>query len=259
MFTRRRRSALAMALTAALGAVLAAGPAHADEPLARFSAPVCPGVAGLKREAAETVVGRVRANAETLGLRLAPDGACDPNILVVMVDDGRAFLERLKDQRGYLFSEITRPERVALMNSPGPVRVFLRTRDYSRDGMSIPRRETLTQIPRTEMWMAHSKIYTATRRDIHTALVLVDRGAVGDLSLDQLADYATFRALTKALPRPGAHESILTLFDGESPKAAQLTEFDRRFLGELYSGIPNMPGSARLADLEHATRAVAAE
>lgn len=250
---------LALSLTGSLGMVVAAAPAQADEPLARFESAVCPGVAGLKREAAETVVGRIRANAEALGLRLAPDGDCDPNILLVMVDDGQAFLERLKDDRSYLFAEITRPERVALMNSTGPVRVFLRTRDFSRDGMPIPRRETLTQIPQTEMWMAHSKIYSATRRDIHTALVLVDRAAVGGLSLDQLADYATFRSLAKTLPQAGSQESILTLFDGEGARPGQLTQFDRAFLGELYSGIPNLPGSARIAELEHATRAVVAE
>lgn len=244
---------------AALGALTMAAPASADEPIARFEAPVCPGVAGLKREAAEAVVGRMRANAEALGLRLAPDGDCDANVLVVMVDDGAAFLERLNDTRGFLFAELDPHDRRALMNAPGPARVFLRIRDFSRDGMPIYRRENLVDIPQTEMWMAHSKIYTATRRDIHTALVLFDRGSVGDLTLDQLADYATFRAFAQALPEPGGQASILTLFEGDGPDPAGLTEFDRAFLNALYSGLPNLPGEARLAELEQATGSVVAE
>lgn len=260
MLTRTLGSTRGRALAAAgaLIAALTAAPAQADEPLARFSEPVCPGVAGLKREAAEAVVGRIRANAEALGVRLAPDGACQANVLVVMVDDGQAFLERLKDNRGYLFAEIDRHEREKLMASPGPARVFQRTRDYSRDGMPIYRRENLSDIPQTEMWMAHSKIYTATRRDIHTALVLLDRGAVGDLTLDQLADYATFRALAKTLPAPGNRDSILALFEG-GDRPEGLTAFDRAYLGGLYSGMANLPASAKLAELAKATGSTGAE
>lgn len=256
MPSRLRAMALAMG---AFGALTVAAPASADEPVARFEAPLCPGVAGLKRDAAEAVVGRIRANAEALGLRMAPVGDCSANLLIVMVEDGAAFLERLKDNRGFVFAELTRPERVALMNAPGPVRVFQRTRDFSRDGMPVYRRENLVDIPQTEMWMAHSKIYTATRRDIHSALVLFDRGSVGALTLDQLADYATFRALAKTLPEPGGQASILTLFEGDGPDAEGLTAFDRAYLTELYSGLPNMPADARLAELEKATRGVVAE
>jgi hypothetical protein len=263
MLTGWRNVVRAGALAAAAGAaVLAAAPARADEPLARFADPLCPGVAGLKQDAAEAVVGRIRANAEAFGLRMAAEGDCEANLLLVMVDDGRAFLDRLKDERGYLFQEITREERVALMASPGPVRVFMRTRDYSRDGHPVYRRQNMVDIPQTEMWMAHSKIYTATRRDIHSALVLVDRGEVGSLTLDQIADYATFRALSQALPRQSERgESILALFEGEAGEVrpAALTAFDRAWLGELYSGPANLPGSVRLAELDKATRDIVAE
>lgn len=261
MFARFRIPTLAAAALA-LAAPAAAQPSAGGDPLARFSDPVCPGVAGLQREAAEGVVGRIRANVEAFGGRLAPNGDCEANLLVVLVDDGKAFLEQLKVQRGYLFAELDRDERVALLNEPGPAWAFLRVRDYSRDGMPVYRRENLVDVPQTWMWMAHSKIYTATRRDIHTALIVFERGRVGDLTLDQLADYATFRAMAQTLPDLASEgerqASILSLFDG-GERAAGLTTFDRAWLGQLYRGLPNMPRSASLAELDEATRGVAAE
>ena len=105
------------------------------------------------------------------------------------------------------------------------------------------------------MWMAHSKIYSATRNDIISAMVLFDRDAVRGLNLTQLADYATFRALAHRLPGPEAagEASILTLFESDAARPAGLTEFDRAYLGQLYAGLPNMPAPAKLADLAQAT------
>ena len=72
-----------------------------------------------------------------------------------------------------------------------------------------------------------------------TVRMLLDAGAGKDwhyreaetgLTLEQLADYATFRALTRTLPeRPEAREaSILALFDGAAPDSVA-DFFDYRF------------------------------
>jgi hypothetical protein len=253
---------LARFRTIALGglaaALLAAQPAQAraDEPLPRFEDPLCPGVVGLKQDAAETVVGMIRGNAEALGLPLASEQTCDANIVVAFIDDGADYLNRLVGQNSTLFFEMDRGEREALLAETGGARAVLRVRARSRDGMPIPRRENLSDIPMAEMWGAHSKIYTATRNDILSALVLIDRGAVTGLSLQQLADYATFRALTHRLPPASARsESIVSLFDEGAERPTGLTDFDRKFLATLYDGLPNLPGSARLAALEAATGA----
>jgi hypothetical protein len=66
--------------------------------------------------------------------------------------------------------------------------------------MPISRRENLTDLPQTAMWMAHSKIYSATRNDILSALVLFDRDEIRGLNLDQLADYATFAGSSNGCP-----------------------------------------------------------
>lgn len=248
----------ALAWGSLAGAMLAAAPASAqadEEPLARFEDPICPGIVGFKREAAELMVGRIRANAESFGRRLADPGACTPNLIVAVVDDGQDFVERMKRDNGWLFAELSNEERGRLLAETGPARALLRVRARSRDGMPIPRRENLTDLPRTAMWMAHSKIYTATRNDILSALVLFDRDQIGGLTIDQLADYATFRALTHTLPEKEdvRSDSIFGLFDEGSPKPAGLTDFDRAYLGELYQGAPNIPAPTRLAALEEAT------
>ena len=253
----------------ALGGLLAAvlvGPAPAmaqadEEPLPRFEDALCPGVVGLKRDAAEAMVGRLRDNAEMFGLRMADNGDCQANFIVAFIADGQTFLEKLDDRSSYIFAEMSREERVALMAETGPVRALLRVRARSRDGMPISRRENLVELPQATMWMAHSKIYSATRNDILSALVLFDRDEIGGLNLNQLADYATFRALAHRLPDPAASgaDSILTLFDGGSARPEGLTEFDRAYLGQLYIGMPNLPAPAKLADIADATGVPATE
>jgi hypothetical protein len=56
-------------------------------PLPRFEDHLCPGVLGMKAEAAEIIVQRIRFNAEDLGIRLADaDGTCKPNLIVAFVE-----------------------------------------------------------------------------------------------------------------------------------------------------------------------------
>lgn len=246
-----------IALGSLAAAMLAAGPAEArlDEPLPRFEDPICPGIVGFKQEAAETLVGLIRGNIEALGLRLDKEETCVANVVVAFVDDGAGFVNRLAGGGSIVLIEMRKSDRDALLAETGPTRTALRIRPRTRDGLVIARRDNLMDIPSAEMWQAHSKIYTATRNDIFSALVLIDRDAINGLTLTQIADYATFRALTHRLPPATARsESIVSLFDGgERPEG--LTDFDRKFLRTLYDGLPNLPGSARLAALEKATGA----
>lgn len=208
------------------------------------------------------MVGRIRGNAEALGLRLADEQVCEPNLIVTFVADGQGFFQRMRAERAYLFRDMTQAERDELLGAGHPVRTLLRVIPRSRDGMPISRREDLVSPPRTTMWMAHSKIYSATRNDIYHALVVFDRGAIEGMSINQLADYATFRALSRTLPRAdaAADGSILALFS-DGTRADGLTGSDRAWLAALYRGPPNMPAPARLAELEKASgrRAAARE
>lgn len=250
-----RLGALALGLAIAL---FGAGPAVAenpDEPLPRFEDAICPGIVGLRVDAAEQMVGRIRANAESFGRRLAPEGTCDPNLIVAIVPSAQAFVDSMRSNNSWLLAELDKDERELLMGAHGPAKALLRVRPRTRDGLPIARRENLTDLPQADMWMAHSLIYTATRNDIVSALVLFDRDAVRDLTIEQLADYATFRAFTGALPQTAVARSasIYSLFDGAAAKPAGLTPFDIAYLGELYDGQANIPGSTREVALEKAT------
>ena len=252
-----RLFALPKLLLAATVGLVTAGPALADglqeEPLARFEEPVCPGVIGLKVAAAEQMVGRIRANAAGFGLRLADPEACEPNLIVTFLTDGQDYLQRLEDKRPYLFQEMSTADRRALLAETGPARAWINTQVRTRDGFYVGRGENLTQPPNAGMWSAHSRIYRPVREDISSAMVLFDSAAVGGLSVEQLADYATMRGLANTFPdEAGTRQpSILTLFDepGTTPTPLALTAFDRTYLGRLYEGLPNLPASARLNGL----------
>jgi hypothetical protein len=246
--------------------LLAAGPVLADpgdDPPPRFEDAVCPGVAGLQTATAEYLVGRIRQNAEALGRRMARPETCEPNLIVAFVDDGQAELQRMDRDRSYAFVEMTPTERRELLAQEGPVHVLSRVWTRTRDGLSVYRRESLSEPAQATMWMAHSKIYSASRHDIVHAMILFDRAAVRGMNVDQLADYATLRAFVHEPPTQMAigTETILNLFD--APPGARptgLTTFDHALLAGLYEGIPNLNGAAREAVIVQATgRQVAVE
>ena len=218
-------------------------------PLARFQDPVCPGIIGLERDFAEMVVYRIRENAKALGLRLADPDSCRVNILVSVLQDGQAYVRDLDHTRPYLFEELSQDQRSALFDAPGKVRSWNRVVVRTRDGLHVDRRENLADLPQTTMEAAHSLIYVPTRRDIIASTVLIDRDAVTNQSVVQLADYATMRALAghnaDSLVKPRG--TILSLFDAGGEAPAEMTPADRAFLEALYTSMPNLPAMLTLA------------
>jgi hypothetical protein len=204
-----------------------------DKPLARIEDRLCPGVIGLRQAAAELMIDRIRWNAERLDMWLADDTACSPNLIIAFVEDGKAQIAELQDKQPWLFQTLPLPERRALLEEDGPVRVWTTAQLRTRDGMPIQRRENLTEPPVVSMWMAHSKIYLTIREDITQVVVLFDRDAVRGKTVIQLADYATMRSFARTKPAEGdavALDTILTLFDANAVSPDGLTEFDQAYL-----------------------------
>lgn len=246
------------ALLLATAAALAATPAfaRADEPMPRFEDAICPGVAGLSVDAAEYMVGRIRQNAEALGRRMAPADSCKPNIIVAFVTNGQSIIEAMNRDGAYVFSDLAKGERDALLSDSGPAHVVSRVVARTRDGQPVYGEANLTSPPQAYMWMAHSKIYTATQRNIVHALVLIDQAAMRGMSIEQLADYVTIRAFVNRPPAPGktGADSILALFTSPAnARPAGLTAYDRALLDTLYEGVPNLSAEARIAAIERAT------
>ena len=219
-----------------------------DKPLARIEDRLCPGVIGLRQEAAELMIDRIRWNAERLDMRLADDTACSPNLIVAFVEDGKAQIAELHDRQPWLFQTLTIPERTALLEEDGPVRVWTTAQMRTRDGMPIARRESLDSPPTVQMWMAHSKIYLTIREDITQVVVLFDREAVRGKTVIQLADYATMRSFAKTKPAEDgvALDTILTLFEPDARAPDGLTQFDQAYLRSVYDWIPNLPAASKL-------------
>jgi hypothetical protein len=233
-----------------------------DLPLARFEDRLCPGVLGLKTDYALMVVDRIREHAGRMDLWMAPDdGSCTPNFIVAFVREGQEQLNALQDSQGHLFRDLPVREREELLAEDGPVRVWTSTTTRTRDGMPIARRDDLVNPPVARMWMAHSKIYLATREDITRVVVVFDMDQVRGKTLVQLADYATMRGLARTREVEGEGQpmdTILALFDEGATPPAEMTGFDRAYLASVYDSIPNIPGITKILGVNRQLRLQAA-
>ena len=227
-------------------------------PLPRFEGDrLCPGIFGLKPEYAALMVDRIRANAERFDLWMTEDdGTCEANFVVAFVDDGQATLQQIADGQFWLFQDMPRNERVEMLADDGPVHVWTTTEARTRDGMSLPvgpdgRRG------RAMSSGGRARVSVPVREDITAVLVLFDRHDVGGMTLVQLADYATMRGLARTRPVDGegqGMDTILALFDREATPPAEMTAFDRAYLGALYAGQANVIGLTKVLGVERELR-----
>lgn len=244
-----------MSCLAAIGAISLAAPGLAagssDDPMARYEEPLCPGVAGLRTPVAVAVLTRIRANAQAAGIPVAKDTACQANMLLVVLDDGQTYLERLADERPSLFVALSAAEKRDLLNQPGPARNWLQSQMLTLDGHYVGYRENPVEIPQARAWSAHSRIYVPVKNVVTSSMVLIDNAAIEGMTVGQIADYATLRGLVGNLPanQVADQATILTLFDEGAPgKPQELTAFDRSLLTSLYSELPNVPAKLVLQD-----------
>jgi hypothetical protein len=217
-----------------------------DEPLPRFQLPLCPGVFGLQADAAQTVAARIRANADQLSIRLAKSG-CSPNLIVDFVDDGRTVMSDIAQKHHKAFCIITTEEQTELLDQEAPVRVWLHTRtiDTRRTGAPVRIVRCHEDIP-SRSGGPGARLGVPMRKDIFFALVLFDRSAALQLTLEQVADYATMRGLSGTRPATGDEHlsTILGLFGEGGEHITELTSFDRGYLRSLYES----PGSDSAAN-----------
>ena len=120
-----------------------------------------------------------------------------------------------------------------------PDGVFNVVQDRMRNGITLPKRRDLVNIPTGSQEGGQSLISRGIRRDITTSFVLFDREGVRGKTLHQLADYAAMRVFAQTRDASGeqAPDSILSLFDEDALPPDGLTAFDRAFLiGILLNG-----------------------
>lgn len=227
-------------------------------PLPRFEGDrLCPGVLGLKQDHAMLVVDRIRWNAERFGLWMTEDdGTCTPNFLVAFVDDGQETLQRIAEERYWLFSDMPRHERLALLAEEGPVHVWTTTQARTSGGTPLARREDGRQVSAMSSGGV-ARAALPVREDITDVLVLFNREGVRGKTLIQLADYATMRGLARTRAAEGdgrAMDTILALFDADDTGPPELTAFDLAYLGALYDGPANVAGLAKVGSVSRQLR-----
>lgn len=219
--------------------------------LARFHHPICPAVAGLKPEAAVAIVERMREVAAAANVPVSPLD-CRPNVVVLIAEDGREALERLRKEgalRG--LSDI---QRRRVLRSEGPVRVFsdveLRNDDGTGMGTTAVRAMGVggtglkMQAPIGTMLRVRtaSMIGLPTQQATLRTIVIFDAPALMGKSLLQIADHAAMRAIGGARPDSSdrlGNDTILSLFAPDVTPPTSLTALDLAYLKGVYSAQAN--------------------
>lgn len=229
---------------------------YANEPLARFQAPICPGVWGLSGESAHYIIDRIYFNAEAAGLELDETPGCGANVIVAFVDDPHAEFAAMVEHDHHLVASLSFDEQQRVRASEGPVLAWSVVTTLTRDGQS--RLGDPPVFDSTEI----SRLNSATRRDMALSMVMIDTDLLEDLDGLALADYATMRALARTLPveqGEANYGTILSLFSDPVNAPQSLTAFDRAYLASLYAGRANQPGHLALRDVDDRMADEAAE
>ena len=230
-------------------------PLTVAEPLARFQKPVCPGVWGLSQESAQLVIDRIYYNAKKIGLDLETEPGCNPNILLLVVQDLETELSDLNRSNHYTVDGLTFWQTKALLAADGPVRAWNVTTTRTKEGQARSGRPPVFDST------SISRLTTAIRQDIELSVVMVSAQAAAGKDGVSLADYVTMRTLARTKPPKdvASYSTVLAIFEGTSESSTRLTSFDLAYLRSLYSGRAGMPASQALRNVDKLMEEVEAE
>ncbi|MFJ6023707.1 hypothetical protein ACIQC9_03805 [Brevundimonas sp. NPDC092305] len=235
--------------------------------LARWTAPICIGVANLQPDAAQALIDRIASVAASLGLEPAEPG-CKPHILIVAAhaSDADALVDKFVSEDEYQL----RPSRggtdlgsqalEAFRESRAPVRwwhVSLPVMAETGQPALLLDGDTPTPPPTGDtppMYMvmvpSMSRISQPVRNDLMRAIIVVDVDQTRSVSFASLADYLSMVALAQINPavEVGSADSILNLFNADASRATKMTDWDAAFLVSLYESRSNPMSSAQQAN-----------
>ena len=206
-----------------------------DGQIARFHAPICPSVVGMGDDLNRRAEVRLRQVAAAVGARVdATD--CQPNLIVFVSGDVRQQFSYLKRQARPWFVGLNRYQMNQLEKSDGPVLAWSATQMRNADG-EILRTEVNPLEPSGMKVRSTSFVKPVGKQVIDGSVVIIDREALDQRPLWQIADYIAMRALTPTLvPESNTTPTVLRAFSlpaGEGPQT--LTAADLAFLRSVYS------------------------
>lgn len=212
-------------------------------PLARRYARLCPRVFGIGRVHAELIEERIRQNVRTLTLAIGGMD-CQPNAWIGFARDSRTAVARLRKQQPEMFSSLQDFEVERIFGGSGGAQAWHATEIRNYDGRAIPvvRMDMGNSARPVEAGLntqyQAGRLKSPIRNDINGTIVIFDSVGANGRTVQQLADYATFRILAsvqdQAEVAPGTMPSILHLFATGAEPPDGLTEFDWAYLKAFY-------------------------
>lgn len=217
---------------------------YLNDSLARWDEPICPLVAGLDRDRAEFMLGRISAVATNAGARMADEHCHDPNFYVVVTSEPDRLVKKWFARNPYMYDRSAGWVGISrYLHSPYPVRCWYNRQFLNTDG-STASTDTLASgfsgltigIPTSHSVIGTRISYSAVQ-GLSSVIIVVDSGQMATLNIGQLADYVAMVGLAEVRlgANTGSVPTILGLF-GETANTPQgLTDWDRSLLYSLYS------------------------
>lgn len=209
--------------------------------LARWAEPVCIGVFNLRADVGRQIADGLAYRGGEFGVPIN-DSACQPNVLIVGVDDGKLFASEWVSQR-------YRDFRPAISDSAGSREEleYFQTTDAAVRWWSVSR-PTYFNILRgvatptggpgaaaIEVF-AKSQLRSRIRDDLETMYVVLDVTQASSAPPSALIDYLAMVVFAQIDMRSemGAFDSILNLF-ARDDGPVEMTAWDRAYMESLYS------------------------
>jgi hypothetical protein len=221
--------------------------------LSRFEWAVCPAAIGVSPSQKVAIADRMRRIAQAAGIRVG-SATCTPNVLLMVADDKRAFMELLERKYPDYFGDLSTAEVRRLEREPGPAVAWqIQGPARSADGVEL-HGENGSSFDVNRTIAVGSRITPPTRPQFQAAAVLVEKKALEGLTTTQLADYAAMRGFARTDPArlpPNAPTTILKILDAPmgSEVPVTLTEWDLSFLKALYASPPNLYAASQRTDM----------
>ena len=217
----------------------------ADNPLPRRYASICVKLFGIDPAYGALLAERIRDNMRTLK-RPVGGPQCQPNVWIGFTKNSRTEVALLRKQDPAMFASLKAFEIDRIFGGSGAAQVWHATEIRGVDGRPIPIVELNIPGPGGARKIETGynaqyrggRLVSAIRSDINGTIVIFDRDRANGKSVQQLADYATFRILAPvqdlAVVPEKSVPSILQLFSEGADPPDGLTEFDWAYLSAYY-------------------------
>ena len=211
---------------------------EANMRVSRWNKGICVSVVNMRNDAAQFIVDRVSEVAMGVGLEPGEPG-CKANVTIIAAGNADSVAREMVDRYGH----ILRPDVADSTRNRAALRRFAETDAAVRWWhvsvlMDSHSGHAAVRMPKDDLAIVegnYSRLRTELRKDIASAIVILDINQLHNLNLSQIADYAAMVTLSQIdLDADfSGYNSILAM--EANPSISGLTDWDRAYLSALYS------------------------